>query len=250
VSPQADINFERELWETAVTLRGTVAPADYKHYVLPLLFLRYLSLRYEQRHQQLELLLRDERSDYYTGDPVVDRQILEDPVEYESHNVLVVPDEASWDFIRRHARAGDIKLRLDNAMKLLEERHPAKLQGVLPRIYANSALEVDQVAGLITLFSKDVFGRRDGVDLLGRTYEYFIGNFASSEGTRGGEFFTPLQHRALAGGDAGANVRQGYTTRPAARAACSCSRRASPPAARLFPSTARSASRPPGGWGA
>ena len=191
MSPQADINFERELWETAVTLRGTVAPADYKHYVLPLLFLRYLSLRYEQRHQQLELLLKDERSEYYTGDPVVDQQILEDPVEYESQNVLVVPDEASWDFIRRHARAGDIKLRLDNAMKLLEERHPAKLQGVLPRIYANSALEVDQVAGLINLFSKDVFARRDGVDLLGRTYEYFIGNFASSEGTRGGEFFTP-----------------------------------------------------------
>ena len=61
MSPQADINFERELWETAVTLRGTVAPADYKHYVLPLLFLRYLSLRYEQRHQQLELLMKDPR---------------------------------------------------------------------------------------------------------------------------------------------------------------------------------------------
>jgi type I restriction enzyme M protein len=102
-----------------------------------------------------------------------------------------VPPEASWDYIRRHARADDIKLKLDNAMKLLEERHPDKLQGVLPRIYAGSALDVDQVAGLISLFSKDVFAQRNGADLLGRTYEYFIGNFASSEGTRGGEFFTP-----------------------------------------------------------
>ena len=71
MSIQADITFERELWETAVTLRGTVALGDYKHYVLPLLFLRYLSLGYEQRHQQLELLLKDQRSEYYTGDPAV-----------------------------------------------------------------------------------------------------------------------------------------------------------------------------------
>ncbi|HSN77771.1 MAG TPA: N-6 DNA methylase, partial [Anaerolineae bacterium] len=156
-----------------------------------LLFLRYLSLRYEERHAQLELLLQDQRSEYFTGDPEVDAEILEDRTEYEKANVLTVPEEASWDYLRRHARAGDIKLRLDNAMKLLEEHHPAKLQGVLPRIYANSALEVDQVAGLINLFSRDVFAQRDAVDLLGRTYEYFIGNFASSEGTRGGEFFTP-----------------------------------------------------------
>ena len=190
MSIQADITFERELWETAVTLRGTVAPGDYKHYVLPLLFLRYLSLGYEQRHQQLELMLKDQRSEYFTGDPTVDQEILEDPVEYDAANVFVVPEEASWDTLRRHARADDIKLRVDNAMRLLEERHPA-LQGVLPRIYANSNLEVDQVAGLITLFSKDIFAQRNGADLLGRTYEYFISNFASTEGTRGGEFFTP-----------------------------------------------------------
>jgi type I restriction enzyme M protein len=187
---QPDLHFERELWETAVTLRGTVAPADYKHYVLPMLFLRYLSLRYEQRRGQLQMLLKDPQSEYYTGDPETDGEILEDPSEYARDNVLVVPEEASWDYLRRNARAGDIKLRLDNAMKLLEERHP-RLQGVLPRIYAGSNLEVDQVAGLINLFSRDIFARQNGADLLGRTYEYFIGNFASSEGTRGGEFFTP-----------------------------------------------------------
>jgi type I restriction enzyme M protein len=187
---QADINFERELWEAAVNLRGTVAPADYKHYVLPLLFLRYLSLRYEQRYRQLKTALKDPGSDYYTGDPQIDAETLADPAEYESFNIFVMTEEASWDYLRRHARSDDIKLRLDNAMRLLEERHP-KLAGVLPRIYATSNLEPDQVAGLINLFSKDIFAQENGADLLGRTYEYFISNFASSEGTRGGEFFTP-----------------------------------------------------------
>ena len=188
---QADINFEKELWETAVTLRGTVAPADYKHFVLPLLFLRYLSLRYEERYQQLELLLADPKSHYYTGDPAIDREILTDPGEYALANVFVLPEEATWDYLRRNARAGDIKIKLDNAMRLLEEAYPEKLAGVLPRIYAASNLSVDQTAGLISLFSKDVFAARKGADLLGRTYEYFISNFASTEGNRGGEFFTP-----------------------------------------------------------
>jgi type I restriction-modification system DNA methylase subunit len=140
-----------------------------------LLFLRYLSLRYEQRREQLEALLKDLQSEYYTGDSETDAEILEDPSEYARDNVLVVPEEASWDYLRRNARAGDIKLRLDNAMRLLEERHP-RLQGVLPRIYSGSNLEADQVAELINLFSRDIFARQNGADLLGRTYEYFIAN--------------------------------------------------------------------------
>ncbi len=183
-------NLEKELWQTAVNLRGTVAPAEYKNYVLPLLFMRYLSLRYEQRYEQLALLLKDRRSHYYTGDAAVDQEILEDPVEYESQNVFIVPDEARWSTLRRHARADDIKIRLDKAMRLLEESHP-KLNGLLPPIYARSNLTVEQVAGLINLFSKDIFNRPDGSDILGRAYMYFIATFASSEGNRGGEFFTP-----------------------------------------------------------
>jgi type I restriction enzyme M protein len=188
---QADLDFEKELWGTAVALRGTVAPADYKHYVLPLLFLRYLSLRYEQRYDQLQLALKDPKSDYYTGDAEVDDEILKDRAEYERFNVFIVPEEASWDYLRQHARADDIKLKIDSAMRILEEAYPQKLAGVLPRIFAGSALSVDQVAGLITLFSKDIFTGKRGIDLLGRTYEYFITNFASTEGNRGGEFYTP-----------------------------------------------------------
>jgi type I restriction enzyme M protein len=183
-------NLEKELWQTAVSLRGTVAPAEYKSYVLPLLFMRYLSLRYEQRYTQLTMLLKDRRSEYYTGDPDSDAAILADPVEYVSHNVFIVPDEARWATLRQHARADDIKLRLDKAMRILEDSHP-KLAGMLPPIYARSNLSVDQVAGLINLFSKDIFNRPDGSDMLGRAYMYFIANFASTEGNRGGEFFTP-----------------------------------------------------------
>lgn len=190
MTAQADITFERELWETAVTLRGTVAPADYKHYVLPLLFLRYLSLRYEQRKAELAKMIKEPGSEYYTGDPEVDAEILADQSEYEKHNIYVIPEEASWDTIRSHARSGDIKLRIDNAMRALEEAYPEKLGGVLPRIYAGSNLTTDQVAGIINLFSKEVFAQKQGGDYLGRTYEYFITNFASTEGNRGGEFFT------------------------------------------------------------
>jgi type I restriction enzyme M protein len=187
---QADINFERELWETAVTLRGTVAPGDYKHYVLPLLFLRYLALGYEQRKAELVKLVKEPSSEYYTGDLEVDAEIVTDQGEYEKQNIFVIPEEASWDYLRRHARADDIKLRIDNAMRALEEAYPEKLGGVLPRIYAGSNLTVDQVAGLINLFSKEIFAQKNGADYLGRTYEYFITNFASTEGNRGGEFFT------------------------------------------------------------
>jgi len=86
---QADINFENELWQTAVTLRGAVSPADYKHYVLPLLFLRYISLRYEQ----LKLLLKEAGSDYYTGDPEMDAEVLEQA-------------KAKWSAMERAAAGG------------------------------------------------------------------------------------------------------------------------------------------------
>jgi hypothetical protein len=93
MTAQADILFERELWETAVTLRGTVAPADYKHYVLPLLFLRYLSLRYEQRKAELVRLIKEPSSEYYTGDRDINAEILADQSEYEKQNIYVIPEK-------------------------------------------------------------------------------------------------------------------------------------------------------------
>ena len=191
MTAQPEITFEKELWETAVSLRGTVSPAEYKHYVLPLLFLRYLSLRYEQRRQEIQQALREPSSEYYTGDPEIDEEILADASEYIKENVFIVPVEASWDYLRASAWSPEIKLKIDEAMRILEERYPEQLGGVLPRIYAASNLTVEQVAGILNLFSKDIFTQDNGADLLGRTYEYFISNFADSEGKRGGQFFTP-----------------------------------------------------------
>lgn len=189
---RADINIEGELWDAAVHLRGNVAPADYKHYVLPLLFLRHLSLKYERRREELERLMKDESSEYFTDDPAIAQDIFDDPLEYKKVGVFIVPETARWGYLVEHAQDDDIKLKLDRAMESLEVAYP-ELRGVLPKIYAGSNLDREGVSGLINLFSRDIFAldADGGSDVLGRVYEYFITNFASTEGTRGGEFFTP-----------------------------------------------------------
>lgn len=191
-SARPDISFERELWDAAVRLRGNIAPADYKHYVLPLLFLRYLSLKYERRRDELEQMVKDSASEYFTRDSETAKEILNDPDEYKRKGIFIVPEEARWDYLVSHAQDDDIKLKLDRAMELLELTYP-ELRGTLPRIYAGSNLSRENVTGLINLFARDAFKPDYGQesDLLGRVYEYFITNFASTEGTRGGEFFTP-----------------------------------------------------------
>lgn len=182
----------KELWEAAVTLRGSIKPADYKRYVLPIIFLRFLSMRYEKRREELDKLIADPQSDYYTEDTEVAQGTLEDPDEYRSANVFIVPEKARWDYLRSKAQADDIKIILDDALQLLEDTYPDKLKGLLPRIYAGSNMSREGVAGLINLFSKDIFKQdHGGEDVIGRVYEYFIGEFASSEGKRGGEYFTP-----------------------------------------------------------
>ena len=166
----------KELWQAAVNLRGSVEPADYKRYVLPIIFLRFLSLRYEKRRAELEHAIKEPRSEYYG-----DKHALADPDEYRSAGALIIPEAARWDNIRKVAQADDIKIRLDNILELLENTYPDKLKGLLPRIYAGSNLERENVTGLINLFSKDIFKQdHDGQDLIGRVYEYFIGEFASS----------------------------------------------------------------------
>ena len=182
----------KELWQAAVALRGAIEAPDYKRYVLPLIFLRFLSLRYEKRRAELEALLADAKSEYHTKDPKVAQAVLEDPDEYRGKGAFVVPKKARWSTIVEHAQDDDIKLQLDNILELLEKTYPEQLRGLLPRIYAGSNMEREHVAGLINLFSKEVFRENHGGDdLIGRVYEYFIGEFASSEGKRGGEYFTP-----------------------------------------------------------
>lgn len=183
----------KELWQSAVTLRGSIEPADYKRYVLPIIFLRFLSLRYERRREELERLLGDPKSEYHTKDAKARARILADADEYRAAGAFIVPEKARWSFILQHAQADTIKSILDDALELLEKTYPDKLRGLLPRIYAGSNLDREGVTGLINLFSKDIFTQdHGGEDLVGRVYEYFIGEFANSEGKRGGEYFTPV----------------------------------------------------------
>ncbi|MFZ0827137.1 MAG: class I SAM-dependent DNA methyltransferase [Verrucomicrobiia bacterium] len=181
----------KELWNAAVALRGSIEPSDYKRYVLPLIFLRFLSLRYEKRVTEIDAEIADPKSDLFTTDKQLALEMREDPDNFKKKNVFLVPEDARWDNIVKIARADDIKLKLDNILALLEKTFP-KLKGLLPPIYAGSNLDKEGVAGLINLFSKDIFrAETGGVDMLGRVYEYFIGEFANSEGKRGGEYFTP-----------------------------------------------------------
>lgn len=183
----------RELWQAAVGLRDSIEPADYKRYVLPLIFLRFLSIRYQRRRSELERLVHEPGNELYTKNPKVIRAILNDDDEYRSVGAFKVPEKASWEYIRTRARADNIKNVLDEALELLEKTYPKQLKGLLPPIYAGSNLDNQSVAGLINLFSKDVFEQdHKGEDLVGRVYEYFIGEFANSEGKRGGEYFTPV----------------------------------------------------------
>ena len=183
----------KELWQAAVGLRGSIEPADYKRYVLPLIFLRFLSLRYRQRRADLERRVNEPGDELYTKNPKIIRAILNDDDEYRSAGAFRVPEKASWEYLRTRARADNIKVILDEALELLEKTYSKQLKGLLPPIYAGSNLDNESIAGLINLFSKDVFEQdHGGEDLIGRVYEYFIGEFANSEGKRGGEYFTPV----------------------------------------------------------
>ncbi|MBX9622698.1 MAG: type I restriction-modification system subunit M [Gemmataceae bacterium] len=180
------------LWEAAVHLRGSIEPADYKRYVLPIIFLRFLSLRYDRRRAELERLMDDPATDYHTTNPAHRAAVLADPDEYRSRGAVIVPEPARWANVVAAARRDDIKAHLDTLFDALEAAYPAELRGLLPRIYAGSNMDPEHLRGLIALFARDVFEKdHGGADLIGRVYEYFIGRFADSEGKRGGEFFTP-----------------------------------------------------------
>jgi type I restriction enzyme M protein len=181
------VDLTKELWQAAVQLRGSIEPADYKRYVLPIIFLRFLSLRYEKRRAELEALIAKPGGDYHG-----DASVLEDPDEYRRASTFIVPPDARWSRIASEVRGrDDVKVELDRILKVMEDAYPERLRGLLPPIYGGSNMDAHDLRALIDLFSKDVFKDGHGEDVIGRVYEYFIGEFASSEGKRGGEFFTP-----------------------------------------------------------
>lgn len=173
----ASLGFEAELFKAADKLRGNMEPSDYKHVVLGLIFLKYISDAFEARHQAL-----------LAEDP----QAAEDRDEYLADNVFWVPKEARWSHLRANAKRPEIGLLIDEAMRAIEKENES-LKGVLPKDYARPALNKVMLGELIDLFSRIGLGdeAHRAKDVLGRVYEYFLGQFAGAEGKRGGEFYTP-----------------------------------------------------------
>lgn len=175
----ANLGFEAELWKAADVLRGSMDAAEYKHVVLGLIFLKYISDAFEELHATLASQVRE------GADP-------EDPDEYRAENVFWVPPEARWAHLRSQARQPTIGQLVDDAMAGIERDNPS-LRSVLPKDYARPALDKQRLGQLIDLISNIKVGDKASrsKDVLGRIYEYFLSQFASAEGKKGGEFYTP-----------------------------------------------------------
>lgn len=195
VQPATGIeDMKKTLWATADKLRANMDAAEYKHIVLGLIFLKYISDSFAGRRAELERKLTDENDDYYLGDddPEALNAELEDRDYYREVNVFWVPEVARWESIRAAAKQVDIGKRIDEALAAIEAENP-KLKNILDKRYARAQLPDGKLGELVDLISTIGFGEDIGKarDLLGQVYEYFLGQFASAEGRRGGQFYTP-----------------------------------------------------------
>ena len=186
--------LEQRLWEAADALRGNQEPSEYKHVVLGLVFLKYISDRFEERRQAIEAALSDPDSEEYIPNEARRAQFIEDRDEYTSHNVFWVPPEARWQHIQDRAKLASVGQDIDAAMDLIEKENPS-LRGVLPRNYAREGLDKGRLGKLVDLLGSIGFTETDdhgSDDVLGRVYEYFLGQFAGKEtGKDAGAFYTP-----------------------------------------------------------
>jgi len=171
----ANIGFEETLWKAADKLRGSMDSGEYKHVVLGLIFLKYISDKFETKYNELV-----EEGDGFE----------EDRDEYTYENIFWVPKEARWGFIKDNAKDSKIGQYIDDAMIEIEKENPS-LKGVLDKRYARPELDKRRLGELIDLISTIKLHDKSEKDLLGRVYEYFLGKFASAEGKGGGEFYTP-----------------------------------------------------------
>lgn len=175
----SDLDFAADLFKAADKMRGALEPSEYKHVALGLIFLKYISEAFQATHDRFQ---KDEYAD------------AEDPEEYLAENVFWVPSNARWSHIQQNARSENIGKIIDDAMEAIEAVPTNEsLKGVLPKTYARPTLDKTMLGELVDLFSNiKLYDSADRArDLLGRVYEYFISGFASAEGKRGGEFFTP-----------------------------------------------------------
>lgn len=175
----ANLGFEAKLWQMADGLRNNMDAAEYKHVVLGLIFLKYISDAFEAKHAELEAQKKQ------GADP-------EDPDEYKAVRIFWVPKEARWSFLKARAPQATIGTIVDEAMTAIERDNPS-LKGVLPKDFGRPGLDKQRLGQLINLVSDIALGAPAdrAKDTLGRVYEYFLSQFASAEGKKGGQFYTP-----------------------------------------------------------
>ena len=176
-----DEPLEKQLWKAADKLRKNIDAAEYKHVVLGLIFLKYISDSFEEVFAKLNLA----EGDYAGADP-------EDKDEYAAESVFFVPAQAGWSYLLAQATQPDIGSHIDDAMDAIEKENPS-LKGVLPKVFARQNLDPISLGGLIKLVGNIAFGdaKARSADVLGHVFEYFLGEFALAEGKQGGQFYTP-----------------------------------------------------------
>ena len=173
--------IEKQLWKAADKLRKNIDAAEYKHIVLGLIFLKYISDAFEELHTKL----KSGKGDYAGADP-------EDKDEYKAENVFFVPEKARWSYLQSKAKLPVIGKEVDNAMDAIEKDNPS-LKDVLPKVFARGNLDPTSLGGLIDLVGNIALGdaKARSADVLGHVFEYFLGEFALAEGKKGGQFYTP-----------------------------------------------------------
>ena len=173
--------LEKQLWKAADKLRKNIDAAEYKHVVLGLIFLKYISDAFEGLYEKL----KKGEGEYAGADP-------EDRDEYRAENVFFVPPEARWAFLQAEAKKPKIGIIVDEAMDAIEKENPS-LKDVLPKVYARGNLDPANLGGLIDLISNIAMhdAKARSADVLGHVFEYFLGEFALAEGKKGGQFYTP-----------------------------------------------------------
>jgi type I restriction enzyme M protein len=192
-APKATKTLEQTLWDAADKMRGNLEAGEYKHVVLGLVFLKYVSDAFQNRRAWLEAATADPANkDYYVAKADRRASIIEDRNEYTSNNVFWVPAEARWIYLQDRAKQPEIGVLIDAAMDLIEKENPT-LKGVLPKQFARAEIDKRLLGELVDLIGTIGFTDVDhgADDVLGRVYEYFLGQFASSEGKRAGEYYTP-----------------------------------------------------------
>ena len=172
----ADLGFEKKIWEAADKLRGNMDASEYKHVVLGLIFLKYISDSFEEKYEEL----KEEGVGFE-----------EEKDEYVADNIFYVPEKARWDHISKHSLTPEIGQIIDQAMVELESAN-SRLKGILPKNFARPELDKRRLGEVVDIFTNiSMVDYKDKKDVLGRTYEYCLAMFAEQEGRRAGEFYTP-----------------------------------------------------------